>query len=279
MKIPRKASFQLPSLRLHIPIGGGIYLGGGKLILASLSTVALGFIASLFLLVSRGDPELVWPSLGAEYTAPSMVGQRVVDAESPEERSQTLQLNLPAGLRISKIHFTNIQLGRGGLAVAFQITGFNTTSSRIVVETLTIRNSEFPTMDFANSDFGTFNATSSVVAAGHTFSPTITTTASVVVGSDRGASSYVAEDMVVDRIIITQSSAGGDVLIGEIILDGVRAHTGSFDLDNVEAGTVTLENIRVGDDGDLNSADLILNSSVTVGTMNDGVTEERIQIR
>jgi len=292
----KKFSFSLPGLSIssirfgkiripnpkaiRIPMPGGLYLGGGKLVVGSLSAVGLGFVAALFLVISTGDQEITWPMLGAQYTAPSMIGDPVVDAEFPEEQSQTLQLNLPHSLRLSTIEFSDIRLGKFGLATAFQITGYNSTTSRLVIEDLTIRNSEFRTMDFANADIYQFNATSSVAAAGHTFSPTMsTTTSNVIVGSDRGAASYSAEDMVVDRIIIKQTTEGADVVIGSVILDNVRTWEGAFDLDYVEIGTLTLENVRVGDDGDLEDPDLIVNTTVSVAIMSDGVKDERIEVR
>ena len=49
----RNFTFSIPSMglrigifgRLRLPLPGGIYLGGGRLILVSLSTVGLGFLA------------------------------------------------------------------------------------------------------------------------------------------------------------------------------------------------------------------------------------------
>mgnify|MGYP003145602016 CR=1 FL=1 len=283
----KKFRFSMPGLRLRIPglsrlrlpLPGGLYLGGGKLIVASLSTVALGFLVSMFLLISTGDQEITWPMAGASYDAPSMVGARVVDAEFPQDASQTLQLNVPAGLRLDEVSFTNVSLGKSGITDAFQLTGTSTTDL-MTIDTLIIRNSEFPTMDWANGDIYTLTATSSVVAAGHTFSPTMaSTTNDVVIGSGRGATSYIAEDMVVDRIIVQQTTTGGDVLIDTMILDGVRAWTGAFNADYFEIGRLILENVRIGDDGDINSADLVLNSSVSVNTVHDGVVEEPVWIR
>ena len=283
----KKFRFSLPGLRLRVPglsrlrlpLPGGLYLGGGKLIVASLSTVALGFLVSMFLLISTGDQEITWPMAGASYDAPSMVGARVVDAEFPQDASQTLQLNVPAGLRLDEVSFTNVSLGKSGITDAFQLTGTSTTDL-MTIDTLIIRNSEFPTMDWANGDIYTLTATSSVVAAGHTFSPTMaSTTNDVVIGSGRGATSYIAEDMVVDRIIVQQTTTGGDVLIDTMILDGVRAWTGGFNADYFEIGRVILDNVRIGDDGDINSADLVLNSSVSVNTVHDGVVEEPVWIR
>jgi hypothetical protein len=273
-------SLKIPGLsKLRLPLPGGLYLGGGKLIVGSLSTVALGFLASIFVLVSTGDQEITWPMVGAKYEAPSMIGARVVDAESPMEASQTLQLNLPSGLRLDEITFKNVSLGKAGIVDSFKLSG-TSTSDVIVIDTLIIKNSEFPTMDWANGNIFTLTATSSVVVAGHTFSPTMSSsTNDVVVGSGRGATSYIAEDMVVDRILILQSTAGGDVLIRTMTLDGVRAFAGAFNADYFEIGRVILENVRIGDDGDIDSADLVINSTVSINTVNDGVVEEPVFIR
>jgi len=272
VRLPRLWTFSLP-------LPGGIYLGGGKLIVASLSTVALGFLASMFILISSGDQEITWPMVGASYEAPSMIGSKVVDAEFPQDASQTLQINIPAGLRLDEVSFTNVSLGKSGITDAFQLTG-TSTADLMTIDTLIIRNSEFPTMDWANGDIYTLTATSSVVAAGHTFSPTMSsTTNDVVIGSGRGATSYVAKDMVVDRIIVQQTTGSGDVLIDTMTLDGVKAWTGAFNADYFEIGRLILENVRIGDDGDIDSADLVLNSSVSVNTVHDGVVEEPVWIR
>jgi len=282
----RDFTFSIPNIkvrfgglaRLRLPLPGGVYLGGGKLIVGSMATVGIGFLASLFVLISAGDQEITFPMTGASYEAPSMIGSPVVDAEFPSDRSQTLQINLPAGLRVEEISFKNISLGKNGLTNAFQING-TSTADRLTIDDLIIRNSEFPTMDFANSSIYLVNATSGVVTAGHTFEPTMGTSTDIVVGSGRGAVSYIAEDMVVDRILLFQSTTGGDVIIDKVILDGVKAWTGAFDADWLDIGTLTLENLRVGNDGNINDADLVINSSVTVNTMHDGVVEEPVFIR
>lgn len=67
----KKFEFSMPSLKfglgifgrmslpnfskLKIPFPTGVYLGGGKLVVVSLSFVALGFLASMFLLISKGS--------------------------------------------------------------------------------------------------------------------------------------------------------------------------------------------------------------------------------
>ena len=273
-KLPRFWHFR-------VPLPGGVYMGGGKLIVVSLSTVALGFIASMFLLISTGDQEITFPMAGAEYVAPSMVGNRVVDREFPAEASQTLKLNLPAGLRIDKIHFTDIELGKGGLSDSFQLSGTSTTA-RLSIGTLTIRDSEFPTFDISNASIHTINATSSVQVAGHTVEPTMGTSTMVTIGSSRGAVRYEASDMVVDRVLILMSATttpATDVYVGEIVLDNISSAIGGFNLDWVDIGILNLENLVVGDDGDINSADFYISSSVTVNTMNDGIVDKPVDIR
>jgi hypothetical protein len=283
----RNFSFSIPNInvrfggiaRLRLPLPGGLYLGGGKLIVGSLATVALGFLASMFVLISSGDQEITWPMTGASYAAPSMIGSPVVDREFPSDRSQTLQINLPANIRLDEVSFTNVSLGKNGITDAFQITG-TSTSDLITIDTLIIKNSEFPTMDWANGDIYELTATVDVVAAGHTFSMTMaSTTNDVIIGSGRGATSYIAKDMVVDRIIINQTTSGGDVLIDTMTLDGVRAWTGAFNADYFEIGRLIFENLRIGDDGDINSADFVINSSVSVNTVADSIREEPVFIR
>ena len=85
--------------------------------------------------------------------------------------------------------------------------------------------------------------------------------------------------MTVDRILLLQSTTGGDVIIENLILDNVNAWTGAFNADYFEIGTLILENVRIGDDGDINSADLVINTTVKVNTVNDGVQEEPVFIR
>ena len=283
----RDFTFSIPSLsvrfgglaRVRLPLPGGVYLGGGKLIVGSMATVGIGFLASMFVLISSGDQEITWPMTGASYAAPSMIGSPVVDREFPADRSQTLQINLPSGIRLDEVSFTNISLGKNGITDAFQIAG-TSTSDLITIDTLIIKNSEFPTMDWANGDIYTLTATTDVVAAGHTFEMTMaSTTNDVVIGSGRGATSYIAKDMTVDRILITQSTTGGDVLIDTMTLDGVRAFSGAFNADYFEIGRLILEGVRIGDDGDINSADFVINSSVSVNTVADGVLEEPVFIR
>jgi hypothetical protein len=276
----RLGAMRLPGVsKLRIPLPGGVYLGGGKLILVSLSAVALGFLASLFLLVSAGDQEIVWPQPGAVYEAPGFIGAARVDTEQPQVQSQTLQLNLPAGIRIDTISFTDVSLGKAGLTNSFELQGSST--AYIIIEEMEIRGgSEFPTMDFANGEIYEMHASSTVETAGHTINVTMSTsTPQYAIGSIRGAAEYSAKDMVVDRIILKFSSGGSDILIRKLIIDNVKAWRGAFDADYVKIGKLTMSDLRVGDDGDIDSADLVVNSSVDVTILSDSIVDKPIYIR
>jgi hypothetical protein len=291
----RKFSFSLPALRismsrfgtvllpgiskLRVPLPGGVYLGGGRLILVSMSTVLLGFLGGLFLLISSGAQEIVWPQPGAVYEAPSFIGAARVDTEQPEVQSQTLQLNLPAGIRLDTVSFTNVSLGKEGLTNSFEIQG-SSTAYIIIDEMVITGGSEFPTMDFANGEIYEFNATSTVEAAGHTVDITMSTSTSQhTIGSTRGAAQYEAEDMIVDRVILKFSGTGADILIRRLIIDGVKASVGAFDMDYVKIGKLTMSDLKVGDDGDINSADLVVNSSISITNLTDGIVDTPIYIR
>ena len=282
--------FNTPNLRMRlprfwgfrVPIGGGVHLGGGKLILGSMSVVAIGFIASMFVLISSGEQQITFPDTGAVYNAPGHIGTRIVDPEFPADRSQTLQLNMPAGIRLDEVILKDISLGKAGLTDAFQI-GFgdfaSTSTDRITIDELIIKNSSFPTMDFANGSIYSITVATSTIADGHTFSPTFATGTQVSMASGRGATSYIAENMIVDRVILLQSSGSGDVLIDRLVLDNVNAWTGGFNADWFEVGTLILDNVKIGSDANINTADLIINSTVYINNMTDGTQEQPIIIR
>ena len=62
-------------------------------------------------------------------------------------------------------------------------------------------------------------------------------------------------------------------------LTNVNAWTGAADFDYFEIGTLILRNVRIGNDGDINTAAMVINDSVDINTFNDGVVDEPIFIR
>ena len=69
------------------------------------------------------------------------------------------------------------------------------------------------------------------------------------------------------------------MIIDKLILDGVRAWTGGMNIDYVDVGTLLMENVRIGDDADINTSEFLIHDSVTANTVNDGVDEQPVMIR
>ena len=279
VRLPR-VSLRLPTVSINFPVLRGIRMSGGRLLAGSMGIIAIIFAAGLLLVMNTGEPDPTWPDAGAVYTAPSKVGIPLANPEDPEVRSQTVQINLPSGIRLDEISFYGTSLGKSGLTASLEIQG--TTTAYIVVDDIIFRDSEFPTLDFANSEFYDFVATSTVEAAGHTISYTpSTSTSDITVGSVRGAANYSSPaGKIVDRIVIKiDSSATSDAIIGRIVFDGVKASVGGVDLDYVKAGKLLMENVKVGDDGDIDSPDFVINPSVSVNNMTETVVDKPVNIR
>ena len=59
----------------------------------------------------------------------------------------------------------------------------------------------------------------------------------------------------------------------------MRAWTGGFNADYIDVGTLLIENVRIGDDADINTAEMLIHDTVTANTVNDGIVEKPIMIR
>ena len=289
----KKFSFSIPSLKIpslarlggmRIPLPNGLYLGGGKLIGIGFGTVVIGFVASTFILMESGTPDIAYPQAGAVYTVPSRIGEPVLGyrdmGEISSDVNQTLQINIPGGTRISDMVFSDVSLGKTGLANAIEVSG--TASQKIVIDDLRITNSSFPTMQVSGlTRMHTITISSGVEVAGHTFLATLSTTdvVDVSVGSLRGAGDYVAKDMIVDRILIKLTGGSGDAIIDNLTFDNVNANIGKAVIENVDVGEFFMQDVQIGDDADINSADFIIDNTVKYRSMSDGTIEKPIKVQ
>jgi hypothetical protein len=274
----------VPQLRfmswLHIPFPKRLRFGSARTGLISLGVVAIGFAATLFLVITGTNAEMLWPEPGAEYSLPNIVGNPLSpDPETPDIISQTLRINLADGVRLDKLHLKNLDLGKSGLANAFVIdrtTGV--TGAFVNVGIFTIINSSAPTLDWANMEIGTLTLGAKV--DGHTNSSVINSTiSSLVIDSDRGAGTYVAEDSVVDRVIINLNGANG-ATIGELIVDGVTASTGAFDFQYLKVGTLTMDSSnQFGDGSGIDSASAVFNDTVKARSITDNLVDTPIKVQ
>jgi hypothetical protein len=264
----------LPYLKLltaiRIPIPKAFRFGGGRAALVSILVVAGGFGASFALVIHGTSDVPTWPEAGAVYALPNTNGQRLApDDSDPATRSQTLQINLSSGVRLDKLELKNLDLGKAGLTDSLAVTGV--TGAQVNVGLITIRNSSAPSLDWANIQTGCISLAGNV--DGHTNAITIDSTVpTLVIDSDRGAGTYIAENSTVDRVII--NTVGGDATIGEILIDDVDSSVGGWNWDFIKAGCIVLENSNTfGDGSGINSASAVFNSTVKARVITDNLVD------
>ena len=263
-----------------------LQFGGMKVAVGALAVVAVGFIATFWLTIAGTTHEIIWPTSGAEYNLPYVVGERLKpDADSPMTASQTLKINLGNNTRLDKLHLTGLDLGKrspeSGFK-SFQICRCTTgvTGAQVNVGTITIRNSAIPSLDFGNMTVGTVSLAPRT--DGHTQAIVLdSTVGSLVVDSDRGSGTFVAADSVVDKIVIDLNGDAG-AYIGEIIIDDVDSSVGEWDWDYVTAGTLIIEsNVQIGDGSGIDSASALfgVNGAFKARIVTDNIVDTPLNIR
>ena len=280
-RLPR---FNIPQFKfmswVSVPIPKALRIGGAKMGLTSLVVVAIGFAGTIFMVVAGTNTEVLWPEAGAEYALPNVVGNPLPpDPETPSVINQTLRINLADGVRLDKLHLKNLDLGKSGLTNSFEINRTSgVTGAFVNVGLFTITNSSAPTLDWANMEVGTLNLGARV--DGHTNSSVINSTIShLVIDSDRGSGSYVAENSIVDRVIINLNGDNG-ATIGELIVDGVTASVGAWDFDYLKVGTLTMDGTnQFGNGTGINSASAVFNDTVKARSITDNLVDTPLKVQ
>jgi hypothetical protein len=280
-RLPR---FNIPQFKvmswLSVPIPKALRVGGAKMGLTSLVVVAIGFAGTIFMVIAGTNTEILWPEAGAEYNLPSVVGNPLPpDPETPALVNQTLRINLADNVRLDKLHLKNLDLGKASLTNAFQINrSTGVTGAMVNVGVFTITNSSAPSLDWANMEIGTL--TMGAKTDGHTNSAVINSTISnLVVDSDRGSGSYVAENSVVDRVIINLNGDNG-ATIGEIIVDDVDASVGAWDWDYLRIGTLVIDGTNQFGTGDgIGVPDFIINDTVKSRSITDNLVDTPLKVQ
>ena len=280
-RLPR---FNVPQFKfmswVSVPIPKALRVGGAKMGLTSLAVVAVGFAGTIFMVVAGTNTEVLWPEAGAEYALPNVVGNPLPpDPETPSVINQTLRINLADGVRLDKLHLKNLDLGKSGITNSFEINRTSgVTGAFVNVGLFTITNSSAPTLDWANMEVGTLNLGAKV--DGHTNSSVINSTIShLVIDSDRGSGSYVAENSIVDRVIINLNGDNG-ATIGELIVDGVTASVGAWDFDYLKVGTLTMDGTnQFGNGTGINSASAVFNDTVKARSITDNLVDTPLKVQ
>jgi hypothetical protein len=219
-----------------------------------------------------------WPDAGAEYDLPQKMGTQLAKNADGTD-SHTLQINLADGVRLDKLWLKNLSLGKSGLTNAFEINRTSgVTGAMVNVGQFTITNSSAPTLDWANMEIG--SVVLSAYVDGHTNAIVIDSTISqLIIDSDRGSGTYVAENSVVDRIVINTNGDTG-AFIGEIIVDNVTTTTGAWDFDYMKIGILTMDNTnKFGNGTGINSASAVFNSTIKSRSITDNLVDTPLKIQ
>ena len=271
----------LPYLKLltaiRIPIPKMIRVGGAKVALLSLLTVAIGFGGTFALVITNTEDVPTWPDPGAEYGLPNVNGVALApDVEDPARASQTLKINLASGVRLSSLTLNNLDLGKTGLTDCFAIERGSGTGY-LFVDNWTATGVTAPSADFANMHVGTLSLSPHV--DGHTVEATLNSTITdLEINSTRGSGDFTAQDSVVDRVII--SLAGGDAVVDNFVMNNVDCSVGGWNVDYVKAGHFTMDNTSKFGDGDgIDAADFVVNSTVLTRSMTDSIVDTPITVK
>jgi hypothetical protein len=272
----------LPYLKLltaiRIPIPKMIRVGGFRAALMSLLLVAGGFGASFALVINGTSDVPSWPEAGAQYALPNINGERLApDASDPATRSQTLKINLASGVRLDSLTLNNLDMGKAGLTDCIEITRAQGNSSGwLYVDNWTATGVTAPSADFANAEIA--NLSMAAYVDGHTVEATIDSTITdLEISSTRGSGTFVAQNSVVDRVLIVLA---GDAVIGTLAMTDIDCSVGGWNIDYVKAGSFTLDNTSKFGDGDgINTADFVVNATVKARVMTDNLVDTPITVK
>ena len=229
----------------------------------------------------------IWPQpalYNASLVEPDhnvQVGQdwaQFLNAETPAEvralQTMTLQLNL-SGARAADITLSGLDIGKAsGLTDALQIVGSTGGGHNLVCDEIIIDGLEATTLHLGNSEIYVLNVTN-VIADGLSISPTLSSTPKdIVVQSIRGTVSVPAvQNSTYDRIIIDVQSADG--FCRKLTLSDISAFGAGINLDDIHAGTLTIQNSIIGNGSGIDTASFTVADTVKIQQLNATNNVER----
>ena len=263
----------LNALRLPMP-SFSFDLSGGRGVVTALGIVGVAFGIAFSFVIATTDDTPMWPEAGAVYSLPSKVGIPLApDPVTPAQKSETLEVRLADGTRLEKLE-VDLQMGKAGLADCISIeraagTGY------LWVDTFTMDNLVAPTLILSASYI--HQLTLSGGTDGHHTGPVQnSTTPDITIESLRESGVFTSTGSGrVDRLLI---SLLGDAYIKDVSITG-KCSVGAVDLDFIKAGTLSLLNVSIGDDGNVNTAAVDIDSGTTVHSVTDGFSDRPIIVK
>jgi hypothetical protein len=221
-----------------------------------------------------------WPEQGAVYRLPQTMGEQL-DPYADGTESQTLKINLAAGTRLSSLKLIDIEIGRASTPCV-TIERASGTTGWLYVDNWTITGVSATSADFANMEIGSL-VMSGVFVDGHTMEATLDATiAEISAESSRSSGEFLAENSVVDQIVIVLL---GDATINNLVMTDIDcgALGTGWNIDYVKAGMLTIGSAanpsKWGDGDGIDAADFVVNSTVKARTITDFIVDTPLSIR
>ena len=200
MRVPRPPGFRFtpPEMKLKLPSLQGLKVPGSiaKVVLGVVLLSGLFMGAAMYFSIAGITQAKTWPEAGAVYALGTPGGEVGVDlpdeniGTSEQRASQTLQINLASGVRLSTLNLKDMDLGRSGLTTCLSIGRAAGTTGWMYVDEITLTGVSMPSFDMANAEIA--NLTFGATVDGRTNSATLDSTiAEQIITSSRGSGSFI----------------------------------------------------------------------------------------
>ena len=245
------------------------------ILLTALMAGAVVVVGMVFAIRDVAYSSWDWPESGAAYYANEeglgTMGEQLPKNEDGSE-SQTLEVRLAANSRIDQMDI-DLSMGKSG-EDCIEIVRVSGTSGFLWADTLTIDGLVAPTLSLNDSKIHKLILSGAV--DGHHTGPTQSFTGApdVSIQSTRGAGQYSATGTV-DKLKFTLA---GDAFVKTINITG-RCSIGPVDLDALKIGTMTISNVEIGNDGDIDTIAVDIGSDVVVHTLVDNFVDRSIIVK
>jgi len=263
LRLDRFMAPGIPSINLfnalHIPVPKFSFdLSGFRGIGFALGVVAVGFALAFSFVIVATDDTPMWPEAGAVYALGSpdgTIGEPLPpDPTTPDEQSHTLEVRLADGTRLESL-VVDLQMGKPSLTDCVGIERASGTGY-LWVDEFSMDGFVAPTLTLNASYIHQLTLSGDV--DGHTTGPTQDSSGApdITIASLRGSSTYIKTVTITGKCSI-----------------------GGADLDFIKAGTVSLTNVKIGDDGDIQTAAVVIGNDTVVSAVTDNFTDKSIIVK
>ena len=251
-------------------------IGGSRAAFGMLAFVGIGFAMTMFIVNATTSTEIMWPEPGAVYALPNEIGQPLEpDIQTPLEPSQTLKINLADGIRLSTLRLEGLSLGKASLSECMTIERASGTSGWLSVDAWTMTGVSGVTFDMANVETSVLSLAPYV--DGGTMEATVSSVSDLNIISTRGAGTFEAKDITVDRVVIVLL---GSASIGTLTMSDISCHTGSWNIDYVKSGSIVMDNTsKFGAGTGIDSASFVVNSTTKATFITNNIVETPLTVQ